>query len=143
MNPSATDTNPIYRRIFLLTIFLIVLLAFFLTFHLINDLLVVLIISVILTYIFKPGVAYLEHHGVHRVISIVSIFVLGLLLLALGTWFFVPILIEEGAALIDRLKSYDFVQLYSNFVVWLIGSCLYSQDCFPWSLIRLRSGLKE
>ncbi|NQT34934.1 AI-2E family transporter [bacterium] len=119
MNPSVTDTNPIYRRIFLVTIFLVVLLAFILSFHLISDLLVVLIISVILTYVFKPCVAYLEHRGVHRVISIVSIFVLGLLLLAFGAWFFVPILIEEGAALIDRLKSYDFVQLHSEFVRFL------------------------
>ncbi len=116
MIPSVTDTNPIYRRIFLLTIFLVVLLTFILTFRLISDLLVVLIISVILTYVFKPGVAYLEHYGVHRVISIVSIFVLGLFLLVFGIWFFVPILIEEGAALIDWLKSYDFVKFYSNFV---------------------------
>ncbi len=119
MSASSPVVSPLYRRIFLLTLTLIGVVIFIIIFPMISDLLIVLIISIVLTYVFKPGVVYLEHYGVHRVVSIVSIFVLGTAVIGVGIYFIIPMLIDQVVALIDQLKNVDFVELYADFIAWM------------------------
>lgn len=118
MKPPAA-ANHIYRRVLLLVFFLAALVVFILAFPMISDLLVMLIIAVILTYILKPGVAYLEHMGINRVLAIASIFVVTTLLIIICLRFFIPMLIDEGVNLVASLKEVDFVQKYTNFITWV------------------------
>ncbi|MDP8237778.1 MAG: AI-2E family transporter [Candidatus Hatepunaea meridiana] len=119
MSLSTPIVNPMYRRLFLLILFVITAITFILIFPLISDLLVVLVISIVLTYVFKPCVAYLEHLGVRRVISITAIFVLGGVLIGIGVRFFVPTIISEGVALYDNIREFDFIGIHRNFTFWL------------------------
>ncbi|HHE46170.1 MAG TPA: AI-2E family transporter, partial [Bacteroidetes bacterium] len=119
MSASSPVVSPLYRRIFLLTLTLIGVVIFIIIFPMISDLLIVLIISIVLTYVFKPGVVYLEHYGVHRVVSIVSIFVLGTAVIGVGIYFIIPMLVDQVVALIDQLKNVDFVELYADFIAWM------------------------
>ena len=111
--------KPLYRRLFLLTLTLLSLVILILIFPLVGDLLVVLVISLVLTYIFKPGVAYLEHYGVNPVISITSIFVSGLLFIGTLFVFFAPRIIDQAADLINQLQKVDFISIYTDMVGWM------------------------
>ena len=119
MSPHRPVVSPIYRHVFLLTLIVVSIVILILVFPLISDLFVVLIISLVLTYIFKPGVAYLEHYGVHPVISIASIYVLGLLGIGITISFLAPKIVDQAVDLIAQLREVDFIALYSGLIKWM------------------------
>jgi len=119
LNQFSPKISPIYRRIFLLALFLTAVVILILIFPMIDDLIVMLIIALVMTYIFKPGVVYLEHIGVHRAISIMCIFLLGGVLIVLGMMFFIPVLIEEARTLIENIQEVDFAAAYANVIGWI------------------------
>ncbi|NQU04777.1 MAG: AI-2E family transporter, partial [Calditrichaeota bacterium] len=119
MNYSQRVISPVYRRILLLIFFLVSLVILILAFPLISDLLVMLIISVVLTYILKPGVAYFENLGVPRVGAIAGVFALTLVVIVVSLRFFIPVLIDQGFLLVASLKEIDFNSVYMNVITWV------------------------
>lgn len=111
--------KPTYRRLIVLTIFLVFIALLVLIYPSINDLLGVMVIALVLTYIFKPGVNFLEHHGIHRVISILSIFILGTAFIVLGIRYFVPIILDEAAALVIRIEEIDLLRFHKSVITWI------------------------
>ncbi len=111
--------NPAYRRWFILTIFGIILLAFFLVFPLIKDLAVVVIISLVLMYVFRPGVEALERYGISRTIAILILYAIFTGLLILLLQFLVPMIIKEIGTLTQKLQEVDPKGIYEKFVGWI------------------------
>lgn len=111
--------NPLYRRLVLLGLFLGIAYAFMLILPHIRDLITVGIISIVLTYAFRPLVDYFERQGVNRVISILAIFAIVIALLVITLTSLVPMLIDEIGNLLARLQEIDLAQLQGNLMDWL------------------------
>lgn len=111
--------NPLYRKIVLLALWLGVFYGFFRIFPYIRDLVVVVIISVVLTYIFRPVVGSMERRGIKRVYAIAIIFavLIGLIVLLLNS--LVPMLIDEIGSLSSNLEQLDIASIHSQLVAWL------------------------
>ncbi|MFH0881545.1 MAG: AI-2E family transporter [bacterium] len=116
---SPKSRNPLYRRLVLLALSLVLFYGFLRILPHIEDIITVLIISIVLTYAFRPLVDYAEREGISRVVSILGIFaiVIGLLILSLTS--LVPILITEVGTLVERLNEIDLAKLQGNVIDWM------------------------
>lgn len=117
--PVSTVYNPKYRRIFLLILALLLLYSFVLIFSHIKDLLVVAIISLVITYVFKPGVEILERIGISRTFAIITLFALAGEVIFLAFRFFIPIIISDLGSLSAYLKEFDLSEVYINVATWV------------------------
>ncbi len=111
--------KPLYRRLMILGLFLLCMYLFLMIFPLIKDLLAVLVISIVLTYVSRPGMMYFERLGVPRVISILATFVLFIAVVVLLINSLVPVLIEEVGSLIANINQMDVEGIHSNTLNWL------------------------
>lgn len=119
MAGSKPALKPVYRRILILGFTILALTVFLMVFPMIKDLIIVVIISIVLTYVFRPGVVLLDRQGIPRTVAILSIFIVVILVLTLSFRFLIPILIDEFASLIANLETFNFGAVYSQVVVWL------------------------
>ncbi len=113
------SVNPLYRRLVLLGITLTILYAVYRIFPMVQDLVVVIIISLVLTYIFRPVVMSLERRGVNRIISILAIFAIftGIATGALNV--LVPTLIDEISSLTANIEQIDITSTQTKVIAWL------------------------
>ncbi len=111
--------NPLYRRIVLGALTLLLLYGFIRILPHIEDIITILIISIVLTYAFRPLVDYAEREGVSRVVSILGIFaiVIGLLILAMTS--LVPMLVTEVGTLVERLNEIDLAKIQGSVIAWM------------------------
>jgi len=108
--------NPLYRRLFLLILALVSLYVFILIYPHISDLIVVGVIALVLTYVFRPGVEAMERMGVSRTAAISGFFVLTIGLIVLLFQYLVPVLIHEVGLMTTKLNEVDFTELYRKTV---------------------------
>lgn len=98
-------------------LFIAVMIAFI--FPLISDLVVVMIISLVLTYIFRPGMVYLEQLGIPREWSIIGIFALVIVIVSIALRFFIPVLVDELGTLAVFLERVNIGQLEERLIGWI------------------------
>ena len=111
--------NPLYRKIVLGVLWLAVFYGLFRIFPYIQDLVVVIIISVVLNYIFRPIVGAMERRGISRTLAIAIIFAILLALIVLSLNSLVPTLIDEIGSLSSNLEQLDIEGLYHSGIEWL------------------------
>jgi len=111
--------NPLYRKIVISALVIGIAYSLFKIFPKIQDLVVVLIISVVLTYMFRPIVASLDRKGIPRPIAILAIFAVFIGLLVLGINFLVPVLIDEIGSLIANIEQIDVSGVRDSVSLWL------------------------
>lgn len=123
---SQPTRNPLYRRLVILALALLLFYGFLRILPHIEDIITVLIISVVLTYAFRPLVDVAEREGISRTASILGIFaiVIGLIVLALTS--LVPMLIGEIGTLVERLNEIDLAKVQGSIVDWV-------QQRIPWA----------
>ncbi len=113
--------KPTFWRWILILFFLSVAVLFFKIFPLINDLIVVLIISLVLTYIIRPGMVLLEEWGIPRVYSILGIFAVVIGFIAVTLWFFIPLLIDQLGSMVEFLEKINLTKIEDKVISWLSG----------------------
>ncbi len=111
--------RPLYRRLLIISLLLFSLAIFVYIFPLIQDLVVVTIISLVLTYIFRPIMIYLERKGLPRIYTILSIFAVVIALLILSINYLVPVIVEEAGSLISNLERVELSHMMTNLLAWL------------------------
>jgi len=111
--------NPLYRKLVLGALAIIVSYLMFKIFPKIEDLIVVLIISVVLTYMFRPIVSSLDRKGIPRPIAILAIFAVVIGVLVIGINFLVPVLIDEIGSLIANIEQIDISGAKNTVVAWM------------------------
>lgn len=83
--------------------------------YLFIDILLMLAISVLLTFIFHPFVCFLEKRGFSRGWAIFMLLVTGSLIVFLGIYFLIPALSEQMNTLTDSVKHANLKQTLQNF----------------------------
>jgi len=119
MTNSRQKINPLYRRLIILMLALLSMYIFILIFPHISDLIVVGVVALVLTYVFRPGVEALERLGVSRITAITGFFVITTGLLILLFRYLVPVLIHEIGLMTTKLNEVDFSDLYKKMVDWI------------------------
>lgn len=79
------------------------------------DIIIMLAISVLLTFIFNPFVCALENRGMSRSWAIFCIIILGCLLLTLGLTFLIPKITDQMNTLTDSVRHANLKQFLINF----------------------------
>ncbi|MCU7495224.1 MAG: AI-2E family transporter [Ignavibacteria bacterium] len=79
------------------------------------DILLMLAISVLLTFIFHPFVCELEKRGFSRGWAIFTLLLAGGLLIFLGIYFLIPVLSEQMTTLTDSVRHANLKQTLMNF----------------------------
>ena len=90
-----------------------------LVFRRVGDLVMVLIASILITYILRPIVVRLESLGIARVYSILGIYLIGIGLAVVALRFFVPLLVNEMMAFVSSLNQADILRYYADGVNWI------------------------
>lgn len=122
----------LYRRLFILSFFCLSLLLTIQVFPLIWDLIVVIIISIILMYVFRPGVEFLESYGAPRSLAIIGLFAVAFTLFYLMILFFIPVLLKEIGSLTERVQEVNIRSIYSKIIDWIYAKIPAAQ-----SILRL------
>ncbi|MFC2170570.1 AI-2E family transporter [Calditrichota bacterium] len=110
--------SPTWRRILIAILFISFLTLIVRIYPLVDDLVVVLIISLVLSYVIRPFMNYMERRGIPRIYTIVGTFIImgGLVLLLLR--YFIPVLIDELGSLQSNLGVLDIETVADKLSYW-------------------------
>ncbi len=110
--------KPTYRRLFLLIIGLALLVFLIRIYDEISDLVVVIVISIVLSYVIRPAMVELERKGIQRLYSILGFFLLGFGVISITLRFLIPVLIIEIQSLIENLQRLDIDRYTADAARW-------------------------
>lgn len=113
------NSRNFYRRLFVGIIVIISITIFGIIFPLISDLIVVLILTGVLNYVYRPGVDLLTRYGIKRNLAIMILYAITGGLIYLITLFLFPILSREAGSFMKSLNQVDFGDLYRQSISWL------------------------
>lgn len=107
------------RRIILTMAALIAVVLLILTFPYIKEVIIMLLLSLIITYFLHPGVVILERFGLDRQTAILLLFAIFGALVALLFVYIIPVFITEAIRLKENLMDIDVKANYLAIYEWL------------------------
>ncbi|MBS1262550.1 MAG: putative transport protein YhhT [Calditrichaeota bacterium] len=117
--PGVTGGNPVIRRIVLLALTVLLLFLLVRAFPVIDDIISVIVISLVISYAMRPLMTYLERRGINRVVTILILFVLFAAVITLAIAYLVPRLIEQLSAIGSTLNQIDVRQIRDSSLEWI------------------------
>ncbi len=96
--------------------------------YLFSDILAMLAIAILISFIFNPIVDFLEKRGFNRMLSVLIVFLLAGLLITWGISFFVPKVISQLNNLTDKLTEENLQLLIRHFEKSIISAFPFLQN---------------
>jgi predicted PurR-regulated permease PerM len=119
MNPSTPDPIPHWttRQVVTATLLMVSILASFYFIYRFSSVIFIFFIALVLSIAIRPVVKWLNRRGLPRPAGVISVYIIGFSLLTAMAIAFVPLLVEQVAAISEEIPTY-----YGNFRIDLFHS---------------------